>query len=350
MRPHTEWSAPTTLTTAAFTTNTKSRLSISRRKWNPNLYLKSDEVNKSKKRSVAIALVPVMCASIMGCRGHTSEGSSREPSPEEQAALFERSERGDAKAQCNLASLYYLGKGVPQDYARAAGWYMKAADQGYAKAQSDLGVMYYRGTGVPKDDVEAVRWYRKAAEQGYPSAEFNLGLMYQSGRGVARDETQAVRWYRSAADQGDASAGYALGTLYRLGLGVPVDSGEAAKWYRKAAKAGNRDAMYALMQIFWNRLRLPLRGRWSSLVAILLGLVILTVPTHRWGRSAWLLSALMSAMFAAVTVRELSVRRWPVLMHTLLIILSMGGSALFGFIAFRELRHRRVEHTSTSYS
>ncbi len=48
----------------------------------------------------------------------------------------QRAEQGDAIAQFNLARMFYLGKGEPQDYSEAVRWYRKAADQGYAKAQS----------------------------------------------------------------------------------------------------------------------------------------------------------------------------------------------------------------------
>jgi|SRR5437016_8645615 len=40
-----------------------------------------------------------------------------------------RAEKGDAKGQFDLASMYFYGKGVPQDYAEAARWCRKAAEQ-----------------------------------------------------------------------------------------------------------------------------------------------------------------------------------------------------------------------------
>ena len=60
-------------------------------------------------------------------------------------------ESGDASAQYNLASMYYNGEGVPQNYNEAIRWYKKAADQEDAKAQGVLGSMYYEGLGVPQD-------------------------------------------------------------------------------------------------------------------------------------------------------------------------------------------------------
>jgi len=43
------------------------------------------------------------------------------------AELISRAEQGDASAQYDLASMYYYGKGVPQDYRKAFDWYSMAA-------------------------------------------------------------------------------------------------------------------------------------------------------------------------------------------------------------------------------
>jgi TPR repeat protein len=59
-----------------------------------------------------------------------------------------------------------MGQGVPQDSAKALGWYSKAAEQGHANAQYDLGLMYSEGNGVPQDNVEAYKWFTLAAGNG----------------------------------------------------------------------------------------------------------------------------------------------------------------------------------------
>lgn len=42
-------------------------------------------------------------------------------------------EQGDARAQFNIAKMYYSGQGVSQDYAQAVSWHRKAAAQGNAE-------------------------------------------------------------------------------------------------------------------------------------------------------------------------------------------------------------------------
>jgi TPR repeat protein len=75
-------------------------------------------------------------------------------------------EAGNGEAQTKLASLYFQGLGVPQDYAKAAHWSRLAADQGDAVGQGSLGSMYFLGTGVPQDYIQAHMWLNLAAAQG----------------------------------------------------------------------------------------------------------------------------------------------------------------------------------------
>ena len=95
--------------------------------------------------------------------------------------LTKVAEQGYVAAQNNLGNYYYHGKGVEQDYAKAAEWYRKAAEQGYAAAQDNIGYLYYHGKGVEQDYAKAAEWYRKAAEQGHASAQNNLGYCYDYG-------------------------------------------------------------------------------------------------------------------------------------------------------------------------
>jgi len=157
-----------------------------------------------------------------------------------------RAERGDANAERDLGKMYYYGRGVPQDYAKAMGWARKAADQGDARAQYDVGYLYEHGQGVAQDHAEAFRWLRKAADQGETRAERGLGNMYFYANGVPRDYGEALRWYRKAAEQGNPAGQQGVGSMYYHGLGVPQDYIEALRWYRKAADQGNAEAEYAV--------------------------------------------------------------------------------------------------------
>ena len=122
------------------------------------------------------------------------------------AADFNQTQRlanqGIAEAQARLGAMYFEGKGVRQDYSKAAQWLEKAANQGDASAQALLGVMYYSGEGVRQDYAKALEWYTKAANQGDASAQSNLGAMYQIGEGVRLDYAKAKEWFGKACDNG----------------------------------------------------------------------------------------------------------------------------------------------------
>ncbi|MGD0858588.1 MAG: tetratricopeptide repeat protein [Terracidiphilus sp.] len=190
--------------------------------------------------------VPVLCVAMIAGAAilwwvYKTKADERKLAEEAQACRA-RAEQGDAKAEQDLANMYYYGRGEPQSYADAFQWCRRAADQGYARAEYDLAHLYLQGEGVPKDAAEALRWFRKAADQGDARAEYGMGFIYHEGRGAQQDYAEAVRWYRKAADQGNALAEYELGYMYHHGDGVSQDYAEAARWYRKAADQGDAHA------------------------------------------------------------------------------------------------------------
>lgn len=131
------------------------------------------------------------------------------PINETEAARWFRmaAERGHAKAQCWLASLYlWAPHGMLQAYLEAARWLRKAAEQGFDHGQHGLGERYLTGWGVPQDASEAVRWFRKAAAQGHPGGQIHLGECYRDGRGVARDCCEAFKWFKLAANNAASEA------------------------------------------------------------------------------------------------------------------------------------------------
>jgi len=76
---------------------------------------------------------------------------------------------------------------------------MRAAERGNARAQAILGFMYEHGRGVPQDFRRAAKWYYRAAEQGEPHGQHFLGLLYDKGFGVKQDYVEAHKWLNLAA-------------------------------------------------------------------------------------------------------------------------------------------------------
>ena len=84
-------------------------------------------------------------------------------------------DQGNAEAQYSLAIMYSNGRGVSQDYFKAAEWYLKAANNGSAMAQFNIGQHYLHGSnGLPKNRVQALNWLKKAANNGHAQAKLVL--------------------------------------------------------------------------------------------------------------------------------------------------------------------------------
>lgn len=132
--------------------------------------------------------------------------------------------------------------GAGPDYAKAAAWYLRAAQAGSALAQNSLAGLYDDGLGVANDKSEAVRWLRLAADQGLAAAQTSLGSHLLNGEGVAPDPAEAMRWLMLAANQEDGLAQLLLGVIYLDGGPVPQDEQEAVRWLRRAAVSDDADA------------------------------------------------------------------------------------------------------------
>jgi hypothetical protein len=109
----------------------------------------------------------------------------------------------DPETMFSFGQMYYEGDGVQQDYEGAATWYRMAAERGNSRAQHNLALMYENGEGVSRDPGEAAKWYQLAAEQGNAASQNNLGTLVERGEGVAQDFITALEWYRRAAEGGD---------------------------------------------------------------------------------------------------------------------------------------------------
>lgn len=76
------------------------------------------------------------------------------------------------------------------------------ADKGHAKAQFNLATLYDGGYGVNFNQEEAVKWYTKAALQGHINAQHLLSLSYCLGSGVMQNFKSCAKWAKKAREGG----------------------------------------------------------------------------------------------------------------------------------------------------
>lgn len=114
--------------------------------------------------------------------------------------------RGDADAQFNLGQAYRLGKGVPQDMAKAEELFGKAAAAGHVQASDNYGLLLFqRG-----ERTKALPFIRAAADRGDPRAQYLLGIAHFNGDMVARDWVRAYALVSLAQQAGLDQARQAL--------------------------------------------------------------------------------------------------------------------------------------------
>jgi TPR repeat protein len=159
-------------------------------------------------------------------------------------------EAGFAPAQLSVGFAYDTGRGVEEDDAIAASWYMRAAQQGEPRAASNLGYLYHGGTGVELDYAQAMFWYQKGADQGDVVGIYGVGQLYEFGQGVEVDFAKAAEQFQRGAELGDSYSQNDLGYLYETGQGVSEDVVEAARYYQMAADQGYALASANLGQLY----------------------------------------------------------------------------------------------------
>jgi hypothetical protein len=132
--------------------------------------------------------------------------------------LFEQgAAAGDMKAPRWVGIVLLKGgPGVAADPLKAAQAFTQAADRGDVTANYYLGYLSEKGIAVPQDYAKAAQWYAKAAPPtGHAEAVacFALGRLYENGLGVTLNKATALAWYQRGADLGDADAQAAVQRL-----------------------------------------------------------------------------------------------------------------------------------------
>ena len=203
-------------------------------------------------------------------------------------AIQKEAEKNGVAGQVAAGLVYYLGRGVPQNFPEAMKWFKKAADQGNPDATALLGVMYEEGQGVSRDNAEALKWYSIAEKNGNKKvgvriealksiqqshermvaldkektalekekaelekklgAEklFETGVKYVQGDGVPQNMEVAAKYFRLAAEKGLPEAEKALKALFEAGAAVLTNEEEAIKYFRKTPDETKKDIFFRL--------------------------------------------------------------------------------------------------------
>jgi TPR repeat protein len=170
--------------------------------------------------------------------------------------LKSRAAISNPDAQYAWATLYALGF----DYlladaqsrltdAQALHLLEKAARRNHVPAIIELGLLYYGGRWVGEDRARAIAHWEQASELGSPEGGVRIAMTTVRESNDAEELNSALTVLGSADAEGSVLAQVALAYCYETGTGVPQSEGKAAMLYRKGAYRGSQDAYYALKRM-----------------------------------------------------------------------------------------------------
>lgn len=114
-----------------------------------------------------------------------------------------RANGGEPQALRNMSERYFIGSGVPQDFAIASAWLLRAAEAGDIDAQLSLGERLMHGRQLPRDELRGEHWLKQASDRGNTAASDLLLTLYSERRQKAQEQesARATREKRAAEAQ-----------------------------------------------------------------------------------------------------------------------------------------------------
>ena len=109
-------------------------------------------------------------------------------------ALRARAQKGELKAQLELAQRHEIGAGVPVNVGAVRQWLKAATAQGSSAAAHRLGGILMLGRAGKKEPAVAVRYWKLAAELGYGGAQVDYAVACAKGDGLEKNLPEAYYW------------------------------------------------------------------------------------------------------------------------------------------------------------
>jgi TPR repeat protein len=110
-----------------------------------------------------------------------------------------RAGQHDPRAEYVLGKRYANGNGVPQDFRAAREWFLAAADQGHIAAQGKLAALFWTGRGVSQDCAKAYYWALLAQAGGdkqSPLIVVSCAARLSPAQ-ISAEQRQAEQWLHS---------------------------------------------------------------------------------------------------------------------------------------------------------
>ena len=176
-----------------------------------------------------------------------------EPDAEFCGPIVERirqlAEEGSVPAKLYLANMYWHGHyGVEADMVKSAALYEECARLGNARAQFVMASNYYNGEGVEQNYELAKMYANLALEQKYIYAWRRWGKFYRDGLAVPQNYEKARACYEKGAKMGDFNCYNKVADMLYHGWGSEVDFKGAVEYFEKGEKAPAFSQRYCLQR------------------------------------------------------------------------------------------------------
>ena len=150
-----------------------------------------------------------------------------------------RAENGDIDAMVDVAEFIIWEENVKADIDPELGkkvleYLEKAIEAGNDQAMNLLGTMYYSGRVLEKDQAKAMEWYQQAADKGNSISMLNLGYGYYYGNGLEKNMEMAYKLFTKSALLGQQAAIYKVGDMFANGYFVEKDDRAAFEMYGRS--------------------------------------------------------------------------------------------------------------------
>lgn len=151
-----------------------------------------------------------------------------------------------AQNQFILGQLFFAGRGVEQNLAKAIEWTEKAGENGHVPAQMGLAFFYSQGPKNERNGQKAFYWMTKAAQAYHPDALFRVGTAYVRDEKAPNNvRSKGADMVITSARMGFVQAQYGAAELFATGDGVPRDLEKALMWFHIAEKNGLKESIGA---------------------------------------------------------------------------------------------------------
>lgn len=160
-------------------------------------------------------------------------------------------QRNHAESFNELGDMYFYGRGMAINQAKALELYKKAAALDSVYGFFNVGFLYWNGPEEIQDPEQALQYLKKAVQMGYTYALSFIGDIYRTGPEELIDYAEAKRYYQKGVDVNEINAIKGMALLYLLGQGVTQNNAMGAFYLKKAADKGNAWAMYHLGRLYY---------------------------------------------------------------------------------------------------